>query len=958
MRIDKPELSWLEDPEVFRVNRLDAHSDHVFFESEDTMRSQEKTLYQSLNGSWRFLWSAIPEARPKNFYEEDFNDSAFYPIEVPGHIQLQACGQIQYVNTMYPWDGRSAIRPPKTDPLDAEVGSYVKCFRLNESLRGKRVCISFQGVEQAFYVWLNGHFVGYAEDSFTPSDFDLTPWIRPDENRLCVEVHQRSSAGWLEDQDFFRFFGIFRDVYLYAKPAVHLEDLWIRTALGEDHASGILSLRLRASSEKNGESVPFELKRGMVFLRLKAPDGSVVLETKPDFTHENGFDFSGTLELPKVQPWSHERPALYKAELCLKGSDGSEEWTSYSTGFRRIGIVDGVIRLNGERLIINGVNRHEWSAERGRSITPRDQYAAIEVLRRNNINAVRTCHYPNQTLWYELCDAAGIYVMDETNLESHGSWQKMGVCDPSWNVPGSLPEWKECVVDRARSMFERDKNHVSILFWSCGNESYAGEDIRAMGNFFRENDPSRLVHYEGVFWNREFEDISDVESQMYAPPERIREYLESEPKKPFLLCEYMHDMGNSLGGMESYIRLLDEYPQYQGGFIWDYMDQALWRTDALGRRVLSYGGDFGDRPTDYAFSGNGILFADGTEKPAMQEVRYWYSAPEQRRHHDEHNAAEHRRAIELLRSEKKAFDEPTKTARTLEIYEGDATVGVKGAGWSILFSLVEGGPVSLKRCGTEWLYRAPRPAFWRAATENDKGNGFAARSSVWMAAEQWSRCTGWEILAKSEERLRIVFRYEAPCVPGMRAELEYDVDRMGRLNVTARYFGAKGLPELPEFGVRFATPEPVQKVSWEGLSGETYPDRMRGGIFGLHTETPHIVPYLVPQEMGCHMQTIRAKLMHKETCAAAPYSLDLVMTDKPFAFSVLPCSPLELENATHREELPVTGRSVVSVFGAMRGVGGIDSWGADVEPAYHVSGEENIEFSFEIFCGSHYTETT
>ena len=274
MRIDKPELSWLEDPEVFRVNRLDAHSDHVFFESEDTMRSQEKTLYQSLNGSWRFLWSATQVARPKNFYEEGFNDSAFYPIEVPGHIQLQACGQIQYVNTMYPWDGRSAIRPPKTDPLDAEVGSYVKCFRLNESLRGKRVCISFQGVEQAFYVWLNGHFVGYAEDSFTPSDFDLTPWIRPDENRLCVEVHQRSSAGWLEDQDFFRFFGIFRDVYLYAKPAVHLEDLWIRTALREDHASGTLSLRLRASSEKNGGSVPFELKRGMVFLRLKAPDGS------------------------------------------------------------------------------------------------------------------------------------------------------------------------------------------------------------------------------------------------------------------------------------------------------------------------------------------------------------------------------------------------------------------------------------------------------------------------------------------------------------------------------------------------------------------------------------------------------------------------------------------------------------------------------------------------------------
>ena len=950
MTAQQPLLSWLEDPEVFRVNRLDAHSDHLFYDSEESMREDERTLFQSLNGSWRFFWSDAIGARPEEFYQEDFYESSFGNIEVPGPKELQGYGQIQYINILYPWDGRSALRPPKIDFSHTAVGSYVKHFDLKESLRGKRVCISFQGAERAIYVWLNGHFVGYAEDSFTPSEFDLTRWIRPENNRLCVEVYQHSSASWIEDQDFFRFSGIFRDVYLYAKPSVHVEDLWVRTGLERDNYSGTLSLRMRVSTGKPAESQALELQNGMVKLRLKAPDGSVVLETEPEFRHSDDYDFSETIRLAHVLPWSHTSPALYQVELCVTSPDGTAEWASCQVGFRRLELVNGVICLNGERLILNGVNRHEWSAERGRSITPRDQYDAIEVLRRNNINAVRTCHYPNQTLWYKLCDAAGIYVMDEANLESHGSWNKLGKCDPSWNVPGNRPEWRECVVDRARSMFERDKNHACILFWSCGNESYAGEEIRAMSRFFHENDPDRFVHYEGVFWNREYDDISDVESQMYAPPERIRAYLESNPKKPFLLCEYMHDMGNSIGGMESYIRLLEQYPQYQGGFIWDYMDQALWRTDASGRRVLSYGGDFGDRPTDYAFSGNGIVFADGTEKPAMQEVRYWYSSPEARRRHDEQNALMLRHAIaELQNEQSRPCGDP---AGALTVCEGDGTLGVKGPGFEILFSYVEGGPVSLRCSETEWLYRAPKPAFWRAATDNDKGNGFAADSAVWMAAEQWSRCVAWNVSEKSSERVCISYQYEAAAVPGMRTELRYEVFRGGRMKVTARYQGAPGLPDLPEFGLRFAAPFRIETVCWEGLSGETYPDRVHGGTFGLHMETPHIVPYLVPQEMGCHMETVRLQLNQPGRCRPHLSPLNLRMTDRPFAFSVLPCSPLELENATHIEELPDTGRSVVSIFGAMRGVGGIDSWGADVEPLYHISGSQTMEFSFEIQCGT------
>ena len=284
------------------------------------------------------------------------------------------------------------------------------------------------------------------------------------------------------------------------------------------------------------------------------------------------------------------------------------------------------MKLNGKRLIVNGVNRHEWNARTGRVTGMEDMLSDMACFHENHINSVRTCHYPNQIPWYELCDREGIYVMAETNLESHGSWQKMNRVEPSWNVPGSVPQWKEAVVDRMRTNFETFKNHVCILFWSLGNESYAGDNIQAMQEFLEEKQDGRLIHYEGVFHNRAYDKtISHMESRMYASPKQVREYLEGDGTKPFILCEYMHDMGNSLGGMKSYMDLLDQFEHYQGGFIWDFIDQAILVKDEItGREVLRYGGDFDDRPSDYEFSGNGILFADRTPKPAIQEVKYYY----------------------------------------------------------------------------------------------------------------------------------------------------------------------------------------------------------------------------------------------------------------------------------------------------------------------------------------------
>ena len=927
MNASHPELKWLEDPRVFAVNRLDAHSDHTWYTEAGDLR-------QSLDGAWRFAYSASPAARPAGFWQPDASLDGFDEIAVPGHIEMQGYGQIQYINTMYPWDGRHALRPPHIAWDDTPVGSYVKTFTLDQALQGKRVCVSFQGVERAFYCWCNGHFVGYSEDSFTPADFDLTPFLQEGENRLCVEVYKNCSGSWLEDQDFFRFFGIFRPVYLYAKPALHIEDLWLQASLEEDNTTGTLAPRLRLSAAEGAS-----LEGCSFHCTVAAPGGAVLWDAPmPLRADGSGFVYGLPVRLPGIRKWDHSDPALYTVTLTLRDAAGAVQATvPYQTGFRRFGLRDGVMELNGERIVFNGVNRHEWNPASGRAIGPEDMYRAMETFRRNNINAVRTCHYPDQTLWYELCDQNGIYMIDEANLESHGSWQKMSAVEPSWNVPGSLPEWRDCVVDRARSMFERDKNHTAILIWSCGNESYAGEDILAMSDFFHQNDPGRLVHYEGVFHCRAFDQISDIESRMYAKPDEIRAYLESRPAKPFILCEYMHDMGNSLGGMESYIRLL-EYPQYQGGFVWDYMDQALWQAGVRGRR-LGYGGDFGERPTDYAFSANGIVFADGEEKPAMQDLRYWYDTPAGSAAHDARNA-----------KEAAAFRLPAlRAGGPLTVIEGDVNLGVEGDGFALQFSYAEGGLASLRKAGgPEWVWRAPRPALWRAATENDKGCGFPVRSAAWMAADAFPKAEGWQVEEKSSQQVRIRYTFSFPTVPGASADLTYTVTGSA-LRVDAVYHGVPGAPELPVFGVRMSTLHPAARVCWTGLSGETYPDRYKGASFGRWAETPHIPAYLVPQDCGVHMDTRTLTLQQQDAACRTTAALTVRMADDtPFAFSALPNTAQELESAAHRDELPDTGRTVLTIMGAVRGVGGIDSWGTDVEPACRISGEEDHAVSFII----------
>lgn len=549
---------------------------------------------------------------------------------MPAHIQMEGYDVPAYLNVQYPWDGREQIWAGEIPTRFNPTASYVKYFALPESMKGSPVYISFQGVESGMALWLNGQYVGYSEDSFTPTEFELTPYIRDGENKLAVQVFKWTSSSWAEDQDFFRFSGIYRDVYLFTRPEVHIWDLKTQTLLDDTYQAG--ELVLDAAGCGNGK-VEVELKK------LPALDADIALngmETKEEtplflsssFAYKDG---EGHLRLPVsgFDLWSAEEPNLY--EMVLRVFDENEQLTeviSEQVGFRRFEMKDHIMCLNGKRIVFKGVNRHEFSSRAGR--VPQEDEILLDILtmKRHNINAIRTCHYPNDSRIYRLCDRYGLYLIDENNLESHGSWDPhvQGKDeDMSLIVPCDKKEWEGMMLDRVNSVYQRDKNHPSILIWSCGNESFGGLVLKEMADKFRELDNTRLIHYEGVFHDRRYNETSDMESQMYTPAADIQKFLTEHRDKPFICCEYTHAMGNSCGGMHKYTDLTDTEPLYQGGFIWDYVDQSIYKKDRYGKEFQAYGGDFGERPTDYNFSGNGIVYGgDRAPSPKMQEVKYNY----------------------------------------------------------------------------------------------------------------------------------------------------------------------------------------------------------------------------------------------------------------------------------------------------------------------------------------------
>ena len=616
------------EPTIFEENRLSAHSDHKIYADKNELLKDESSLYYSLNGVWKFDYSINPNATPDGFELADYDCKNWEDIRVPAHIQMEGYDRPHYANVAYPWDGRQELKSGQS-PVDFNpVASYVKYFTLPAGFSKGNIILRMEGVESAAAIWLNGKYIGYCEDSFTPSEFDLTEYIKNGENKLAIQVVKWCSGSWLEDQDFFRFSGIFRDIYLYTKPKCHLEDIGIKQIF-EDKSFDKVRLDI-ALKLNNSANVKLKLYDALD-MTLKANEfksfceESVVAEFDKNLAcGKNQVLFE--LNDPKL--WSAEFPHLYTLYIELYDGENLVEVSSVKIGIRYFEKnSDNVMTINGKRIVFAGVDRHDFSSKFGRSITYDEVKKDIVTMKENNINAIRTSHYPNCSALYELCDIYGIYLMDECNLETHGSWDGLlsGVSDYDMVVPGDKKEWMPLLLDRANSMYMRDRNHSSILIWSCGNESYGGSDIFEMSEFFRKKDPGRLVHYEGVFNDRRYNDTSDIESRMYAKVADVKEYLKTHRDKPFIECEYTHAMGNSCGGMQLYTELAWEDELFQGGFIWDYIDQSITGKDPFGNDTQYYGGDFDDSPTDYNFSGNGIVYGgDRDISPKIQAVRYNY----------------------------------------------------------------------------------------------------------------------------------------------------------------------------------------------------------------------------------------------------------------------------------------------------------------------------------------------
>jgi len=1012
------DIQKINDISFFADNRLPAHSDHHAYHSRQAALAGADDFRHSLNGQWKFAYAASPADTVAGFEQLDFDCYEWADIRVPGSIQTQGYDTPQYVNVQYPWDGKEMVQPGQAPQRFNPVGHYVNYFSVPEYLAGKPLFISFQGVESALALWLNGTYVGYSTDGFTAAEFDLTPYLTAGENKLAVQVFKWTAASWVEDQDFFRFSGIFRDVYLYTVPEVHLADLKIQTQL----ADGFLSAELVADLLVQAQAP------GSVRLALLADDQAVAATEMP---LPAGETLHVTLTVQNPRLWSAEDPCLYTLEIELCDASGQVvEFVSEKVGFRRFEIKDSLMLLNGKRIVFKGVNRHEFSAETGRTVSEAELLKDILTMKRNNINAIRTSHYPNDSRLYRLCDQYGLYVIDETNMESHGSWDmgRLTSAGVESILPGNHLEWQDLLLDRVNSLFQRDKNHPSVLIWSCGNESFGGQVIFEMSQRFRALDPTRPVHYEGVHWDPRFPDTTDMVSRMYPPVTEIEAFLAENRTKPYICCEYTHAMGNSCGAMHKYTDLTDTDPLYQGGFIWDYIDQALLWPNGRGEQHLAYGGDFGDRPNDGNFCGNGIVYADTREpSPKMAEVKFNYQNIAVTFAGDTFTVVNKHLftatdvfdcTVELARDGQlitrhpvatnvaplSTADYPLPFARpseageyivtvsfalkndtlwaaqghevafgqdvfvvageqaesgtsaqldTFEMIDGAWNLGVRGEHFDVLFSKMYGGLVSYRYAGEELLKGIPLPNFWRAPTDNDRGNSLPARSAQWKIASLYlthkdpeTQAIRQPVIEVLPDQVRITFDYLLPTQPVANCKLTYTVFPDGRVRTRLDYNPVPELGDMPEFGVMFQMDAAYDRLTWYGLGpDETYADRNHGAKLGVYESSvqDNLAGYLKPQECGNKSGVRWATVVNAA-------GRGLRFSGSSLNVSALPHTPHELEQARHAYELPPVHNTVVRIAQQQLGVAGDDSWGARTHDEYRLDVSRPMTFEFE-FCG-------
>lgn len=1018
---------WNNNPEITHLNRMDAHATFIPFDTvEEALKGEfsSSRYIESLNGMWKFSFAENAEKRIKDFYKLDYDCNAWDEIKVPAHWQLQGYDYPQYTNVVYPWVNSEELKPPFAPTKYNPVGSYVRTFMVPEEWKDQPVFISFQGVESAFYIWVNGELVGFSKDTFSPSEFDITPYIQPGENKLAVEVYRWCDGSWLEDQDFWRMSGIFRDVYLYSTPKLHIYDYFATTDLDENYENSQLKINAKLSNYFNIEccKITFEAQlfdntQNAIF------DSPISLEV--DLSDKSSCEAEFSTFIANPQKWSAEHPNLYTLVLTLKHQNGSViEAVSCKVGFRKFEIKDGLMKINGERILFKGVNRHEFNCDKGRAVDLEDMLADIKLMKKHNINAVRTSHYPNHPAWYNLCDEYGIYLIDETNLETHGCWTYGQREEEDHNVPGSKACWTAAVLDRANSMLQRDKNHPSVIIWSLGNEAYGGENFIKMHDFFRDNDPTRIVHYEGIVHCRRFEAASDIESQMYSPPHALEMYaLNKDNKKPFILCEYSHSMGNSTGNLYKYTDLFDKYPILQGGFIWDWIDQAIRTKTPEGIEYLAYGGDFGEKPNDGNFCGNGLIFADRTISPKLIEVKKCYQNVkliaedlsqgkiriENKFLFTNLNEYEFKwqvfkngvlvtegsdsidlspgsfsiitvpfgdlkaRSLEeefllnvsfVLKTQtlwadkghEVAYEQfklpvvfdvgtiPAKDYADMEVLEDENTFKISGNTFSVVFNTNSGSLTSYNIKGIELMKEGPVPNFWRAYTDNDKGNGLQLRCATWRDSGNLRKLLNF---SKEIDKGKIIVTeiFEIPTIQISICKVVYTVYGDGHIDIYEELTPGANLPEIPEVGMMMMLDKSLENFSWYGKGPhENYWDRSLGSKVGIYSGkvSEQFTPYLRPQECGNKTEVRWARFTNDQ-------GVGIEIKGIPFVeINTLSYTPFELEENDHIYKLPVSDKVVVRVNYKQMGVAGDDSWGARTHPEFTLYANRCYSYSYSI----------
>jgi beta-galactosidase len=946
----KPEF--LEDVKYFNEGTLPPYSDH-------------KTQYKktSLNGLWNITVYDNPSQVPQEVWDGKFKNLDFSKIEVPSNIQLEGFDEPQYVNQQYPWEGKESLQPPMIPQIDNKVAIYSKNITLSEHDLKNRVHIVFEGAESCMALYVNGQYVGYREDSFTPNTFDIKPYVELGENEIVAIVVHYCKGSWFEDQDFWRFSGLFRPVYLVFPPEKYIETLEVNYELLGNSVN--IDIDVKARGTLDSPSLTFEL----------VGDGVDATELSNAFRVEN------------IKRWSCEEPVLYNLEVGLFDEGVLVDTAITKIGFREIKIEKNVVYLNGKRIIFHGVNRHEFSAINGRAMTEAEIRSDLELLKKNNFNAIRTSHYPNQSCFYDICDELGLYVIDEMNLETHGTWEyveeklRTDKC-----IPGNKEEYTPLLMDRAQAMVVRDRLHPSILFWSCGNESWDGDVIKHVSDYFRVTDSSRLVHYESVFVTSKWKDISDVESQMYTKPADVEKFIKQYPERPFMLCEYNHAMGNSCGGLHLYTELEDKYEAYFGGFIWDFRDQNIKIGDYV------YSGTHFKFPTDDDFCSNGIMLADSDYSAKLMEAKHEFSPVKIFVEKDKNRVR-----IENRRSFTSTSDNPFVVSylengeefesETLEIVveegqtsyfdlkpiesfgkvKGELVVritfgniftttcclrkstvieekkkisnvipGVMGYGAKIksatvMSKRIEGLPNAILIDEINIIERKMKIETWRAPVSNDYPNFNVAR---WMSYKLASLYSYSDKSSVEDGKIlsHIKFGpYETDTIQTFYDDNSFDI------TIKAPTFPT----DLPCFGLTFGLSDEFDTIKYYGnIIPEAYSDRKESAILGLATRKVEdcYIPYVKPQECG-NLTDLRYLEIVNE------YNHGLRITcNTNFEGSVLPYDVHEIENAKHQEDLPNHNYNTVRILHGNCGVGGDDSWGSPVhdEFLYHGPKEDMI----------------